>query len=108
MILTVLTTATLIFGLNISEFISLLGLLITLIGGALWVRVKLAELDVKIKDIDVRMEKNEKEIEKVTDKLDNKIDKIDEKIDNIIKSTNEIKVQCARNCKFPEILQNKV
>ena len=88
------------FGMNVAEFLSFIGLILGLLAGVIYIRTKLMELEVRLIDLEGRMKKDEQEIDKINDKLENKIDKIDEKIDNIISVVNEIKVNCATNCKF--------
>jgi hypothetical protein len=110
----ILTTT--IFGLAITEFIAITGLLLTFIGGLVYIRTKLIEIELKVLEMEERLSINEKMVEataldlkletdKINDKLEQKMDKIDSKIDHLLETVNEIKVNCAKVtafCKFDE------
>ncbi len=107
-----------IFGLGITEFIAILGLLLTFIGGIVYIRTKLIEIELKIVEMEQRLAENEIKVEivannlkvetdKLNEKLENKIDKIDCKIDHLIETVNEIKVNCAKATAFCKIDEKK-
>lgn len=108
--MTILSTLLIIFGMNIGELLTMLGLLSTFIGGIIWINVKLKEFDVRIEEIKYRMGAYEKDVQNTTDllkeetdkineRLDKKMDKMDSKIDHIVDTVNDIKINCVKRNK---------
>ena len=101
---------TIMFGLQIGEFLGLVGLILALFGGMLYIRTKLVEIEIKmvevitdLKTLEVKVEINNNDIwaekDKMDIKLDKTMDKFNDKLDHLVDLMGDMKIVCAKMCR---------